>query len=167
MKVLILVAVLVAGTYATLTESEANSVKTSWNLVKDKEDEILYAIFKENPDIQARFPLFVSKNLEEIKTSADFKTHADKIVKAISTYINLLGNEANTPAIKTTLNELGQRHKDRGATTEQFEKFKVSVLKYVKEHATGLTADAENAWNKAFEEMYKIVFANLSGNPVS
>jgi hemoglobin-like flavoprotein len=86
--------------------------------------------------------------------------------KAIGTYIDLVGSETNTPAIKTILNELGQRHRDRGASKDQFTSFKVSVLKYVKAHAGAWTDAAEHAWNKGFEEMYKIVFANLDGNPV-
>lgn len=80
MKFLILAAVLIAGASATLTGDEANLVKTSWGQVKDKEDDILYAIFKENPDIQAKFPKFVGKTLDEIKGSDDFSKHADKIV---------------------------------------------------------------------------------------
>lgn len=85
---------------------------------------------------------------------------------AVSKYIDLLGNEANTPAIKTLLNELGQSHRNRGATKEQFEKFKSSVANYIKEHS-GAWSDATGAaWNKAFQEMYAIVFSNLDGNPV-
>jgi LEA14-like dessication related protein len=80
MKILILVAALAASACATLTADEANIVKSTWGQVKDSEDEILYNIFKENPDIQARFPMFVGKNLEDVKGSESFKTHADKIV---------------------------------------------------------------------------------------
>ncbi|KAG5676922.1 hypothetical protein PVAND_006719 [Polypedilum vanderplanki] len=166
MKVLILIATLVASTFATLTADEANLVKSTWSQVKDKEDEILYDIFKQNPDIQGRFPMFVGKNLDSIKSTEQFKTHADKIVKAIGSYIDLLGNESNSGAIKTILNELGQRHRDRGASKEQFNEFKTSVLKYVKEHASGWNDASGSAWDKAFDDMYKIVFSNLDGNPV-
>lgn len=79
MKFLILAAVLVAGAYA-LTADEANLVKGSWDKVKTQEDGILYAIFKDNPEIQAKFVMFAGKNLEEIKGQDDFKKHADKIV---------------------------------------------------------------------------------------
>lgn len=80
MKFLILAAVLVAGAYATLSGDEAKLVKGSWDKVKGQEDGILYAIFKENPDIQAKFPAFVGKNLEDIKSQDDFTKHADRIV---------------------------------------------------------------------------------------
>ena len=80
MKFFILVAVLIAGSCANLTADEASQVKTTWGQVKGKDAEILYAIFKENPDIKARFPDFVDKELDSLKGEADFTEHANKIV---------------------------------------------------------------------------------------
>ena len=85
---------------------------------------------------------------------------------AVTQYIDLLGDDKNMPAIKTALNGLGYNHRKRGVNKDQFQQFTVSVLNYVKAHAAAWNDQADAAWNKAFEEMFKIVFSSLDGNPV-
>ena len=62
-----------------LVDDQATLIRSSWEQVKHNEVDILYAIFKANPDIQARFPQFAGKDLDSIKTSGQFATHAGDI----------------------------------------------------------------------------------------
>jgi Globin len=66
--------------WVTVEPNEVEFVKSTWNEVKKNEVEILYYIFKAYPDIQAKFPAFVGKDLEELKGTTPFALHATRIV---------------------------------------------------------------------------------------
>lgn len=159
MKFLIL-AVLVAGAYAAMDAGEANLVKSSWNQVKKFEVDILYAIFKDNADIQGKFSQFSGKDLESVKGTTEFATHATRIVSLLTNYVTLLGNDKNMPAIKTLFTEMGHNHKARGVSQAQFGEFKATFMKLMKTKAS-MDANTETAWNDAFDIMYGVVFAQL------
>ena len=79
MKFFAVLALCIVGAIASpLTSDEASLVKASWNQIKHNEVDILYAVFKAYPDIQARFPQFAGKDLDTVKTSGQFATHAGK-----------------------------------------------------------------------------------------
>jgi Globin len=79
MKIFILL-VLVASAYANISSEYAGYVRQSWDQVKKSEVEILYYVFKHNPDIQAKFPMFAGKELDSLKNTAPFALHATRIV---------------------------------------------------------------------------------------
>jgi hemoglobin-like flavoprotein len=151
--------------WVTLDQTEVASVRETWDHIKHDEIEILYAVFKAHPDIQARFPKFAGKDLETIKGTSDFAVHATRIVSFFSEFITLLGHESTQPAIKTILNELGQTHRNRGISKAQFEEFHSSLMDYLKGH-NKWNKDIEHAWDDAFDKMYFVIFSALDGHPV-
>ena len=165
MKFLIL-AVLVAGAYASVSSDEAGLVKSTWAQVKNNEADILAAVFAAYPDIQARFPAFVGQDLSAIKGSAPFALHASRIVSLLGQYVGLLGNDANQPAINTIFNELGQTHRNRGISKAQFGEFRTAFIGYLSSNVSGYNADVAQAWNDAFDAIYTIINSNLDGRPV-
>jgi NADPH-dependent ferric siderophore reductase len=72
----------------------------------------------------------------------------------LSEVIQLLGDEATLPAIKTILNELGYSHKRRGIPKEAFIDFKTALIAYLKEHVSW-GENIEAAWNNAIEKKKK------------
>lgn len=169
MKFLILalcvVAVAADPHWVTLDASEVALVKSTWKEVKYNEVDILYYVFKAYPDIQARFPAFVGKDLDGLKSTAPFALHATRIISFFSEYISLLGSEGNQPAIKTILNQMGQNHKNRGIPKAYFDEFRTAIFSYLKDHSA-FSADAEHAWGDAFDKMYYVIFSALDGHPV-
>jgi hemoglobin-like flavoprotein len=169
MKFLVLALCVVAAAadphWLLLDAGEVAAVKSTWDQVKNSEVDILYAVFKAYPDIQARFPAFTGKDLESIKGSSAFALHATRIVSFFSQYISLLGSDATQPAIKTILNSLGQSHRNRGIPKAQFNEFRTALTAYLKAHSTFNDA-AAHAWDDAFDKLYYVVFSALDGNTV-
>jgi hemoglobin-like flavoprotein len=169
MKLLVLAMCVVAAAAAPhwvqLDANEVAVVKSTWDEVKHSEVDILYAVFKAYPDIQARFPAFVAKDLDSIKGSSAFTLHATRIISFFSDYISLLGSEVTQPAIKTILNSMGQNHRNRGIPQTQFNEFRTALTAYLKTHSTWSDA-AAHAWNDAFDKMYFVIFSALEGHPV-
>jgi hypothetical protein len=151
--------------WVVLDQTEVGLVKSSWDQVKHSEVDILYYVFKEHPDIMAKFPAFVGKDLETLKDTGKFALHATRIVSFFSEYINLLGTNGGQPAIKTILNEMGYNHKNRGIPKEQFNEFRGSLFGYLKAHVSW-GDNVEHAWNDAFDKMYFVIFSNLDGQAV-
>ena len=164
MKFLVLALCVVAAMadphWVTLTADEVTGVQSTWNEIKNNEADILYAVFKAYPDIQARFPAFVGKDLDSIKGSAAFTMHASRIVALISQYVGLLGNDAYLPAVNTMFSEMGSNHANRGVSKAQFGEFKDALIGYMKGHVSW-GANVEQAWNDTFDQMYGIVFSKL------
>jgi hemoglobin-like flavoprotein len=169
MKFLVLALCVVAAAadphWLMMDAGEVAVVKSTWNEVKTHEIDILYAVFKAYPDIMARFPAFVGKDLESIKGSAAFALHATRIVSFFTEYIYLLGSDATQPAIKTILNSMGLNHRNRGIPKTQFNEFRTALLAYLKTHSTFNDA-AAHAWDDAFDKMYFVIFSALDGRPV-
>ncbi|KAG5677993.1 hypothetical protein PVAND_007705 [Polypedilum vanderplanki] len=165
--ILVLCAAVVAADphWKMLDHDEVEVVKKTWNEVKNKETEILAAIFKEHPDIQNKFPMFAGKSLDQLKSSQPFSLHATRIVSFITQYISLLGHDETQPAVKTILNEMGQNHRNRGVTKQQLEEFGSSLMKFMKEHSSW-NDKAEHAWHDAMDKMYFVIFSSLDGHPV-
>jgi hemoglobin-like flavoprotein len=154
-----------AADYHQMDADEVKLVRSSWNTIKKNEVDILYTIFKDNPDIQAKFSQFAGKSLDSIKGSTEFATHATRIVSFISDYVLLLGSQDNYSGIKAIVNRMGQDHKARGVSKDQFVEFKNSMVKYLKQHVD-FNGAQEHAWTDAFDNLYYIIFSNLDGHPV-
>ena len=154
----IILAVLVAGAYASVSSDEAALVQSTWAQVKGNEVDILAAIFAAYPDIQARFPAFVGKDLASVKGSAAFATHATRIVGFISQYVSLLGSDSNQAAIETVANQLGQSHVNRGVPKAQFNELRSALVSYLQANVSW-GANVETAWNDALDQLYGIVFS--------
>lgn len=169
MKFLLLALCVVAAAaephWFMMPADEVALVKGSWDKVKHNEVDILYAIFKAYPDIQAKFPKFAGKDIETLKETASFALHAARIVNFFSEYITLLGQQSTQSAIKTILNEMGQNHKNRAVSKQLFNEFESGVMAYMKTHVTW-TPDVEKAWGDCFDKMYSVIFANLDGHPI-
>jgi hypothetical protein len=168
MKFLIVFALIAAASadIHPLTHDQADLVRGAWDKVKHSEVDILAAVFAAHPDIQAKFPAFVGKELATIKGSAAFALHATRIVSFISEVLTLAGNPATTPAIKTLVNEMGQNHKNRGITKAQFNEFRASLTTYVSTHAPW-GDNVAAVWNQAIDNVYFIIFSNLDGHPIA
>nr|BAO18434.1 globin [Polypedilum nubifer] len=167
MKFLIVLALVGAAVaYTPLSSGDADVVRSAWDKVKHSEVDILAAVFSAHPDIQAKFPAFVGKDLDSIKGSAAFALHATRIVSFVSEVLALAGNSATVPAIKTLVNQLGQNHKNRGVTKDQFNEFRASLTSYVSGHAPW-GDNVAAAWNHALDNVYEIIFSNLDGHPVA
>ncbi|CAG9801269.1 unnamed protein product [Chironomus riparius] len=149
-----------------LDEEEIASIKRTWNEVKSKEIEILYHIFKDHPDIMSKFPQFSGKELEELKRTSQFGIHVTRIVSFFSHYILLLGRESSKPCLRTITNDMAEVHKTRGVTKDDFNKFKDSIFKYLKDHVE-MDKKVIHAWNDCFDSMYYVIFSNYDGKPVS
>jgi hemoglobin-like flavoprotein len=160
MKYLIL-ALCVAGAFAApLNSQEASYVQSTWNQVKKNEIDILYYIFQQYPDIKARFPAFVGKDMDALKSSGPFALHATRIVSLISNIVELMGNEANQPAIKTILIEMANNHKARGIPRQQFNEFRTALFAYMRANVSW-GDNVEAAWDKAADNMFNAIFAIL------
>ncbi|KAL7051863.1 hypothetical protein ACKWTF_004664 [Chironomus riparius] len=146
--------------WITLDAHEVEQVKATWKAVSHDEVEILAAVFKAHPDIQARFPHFAGKDLDSIKDSSDFAVHAGRIVGFFGEYVALLGSEANQPAIKTLLHDLGTSHKARGIVASQFNEFRDSMTAYLKSHSSW-NADISHSWDDAFDKAFSVIFESL------
>lgn len=146
--------------WVTLDANEVKNVHDSWEQVKHHEVDILYAIFKDHSDIQDRFPHFHGKDLESLKGTAAFATHAGRIVGFIGEYISLLGSESNQEAIKTILNDMAHNHKNRGIPQALFNEFRGSMTSYLKAHSNW-NGDVAHAWDDAFDKMYSVIFQHI------
>jgi hypothetical protein len=136
MKFLILVLCVAAAAaeYSQMSADEIKLVTNSWNKVKHSEVDILYNIFKQHPDIQAKFTQFSGKDLEALKGTNQFATHATRIVSFLSDYVLLMANESNLGGIKVLVNKMGQNHKTRGVSKDMFNEFKSTFFQYMKGH---------------------------------
>jgi hemoglobin-like flavoprotein len=152
MKFFAVLALCIVGAIASpLTADQAALVKGSWSQVKHNEVDILYAVFKAYPDIQAKFPQFVGKNVDEIKDTAAFATHATRIVSFLSEVISLSGNDSNLAAINSLVSKLGSDHKARGVTPAQFTEFRTALTAYLQQNVSW-GDNVAAAWNQV-EEM--------------
>ena len=161
MKFFIVLALCIVSAIAgPLSADEAALVKSSWDKVKHNEVDILYAVFKAYPDIQAKFPQFVGKDLDGLKDTAAFATHATRIVSFLSEVVALSGSEGNLAAVHTLVTKLGKDHNVRGVTKAQFGEFRTALVAYLKEHvAWGDNVAA--AWNHALDNTMGIAFKQL------
>ena len=159
MKFLAVLALCIVGACALtpLTEDEATLLHESWHHINHDEIAILHNFFSHHPEHQARFPAFVGKDLAAVKETAKFATHATRIVSALSEVIELSGNAAAGPALKTVLHTLGSDHKRRGIPKESFADFRSSFLEYAKGHVSW-GDNVEAVWNKAFDNAFEIFF---------
>ncbi|XP_070504412.1 globin CTT-II beta-like [Chironomus tepperi] len=160
MKFLVLALCIAGAIAAPLSADQATAVRDSWNKVKHSEVDILYYIFKANPDIMAKFPQFVGKDIDSLKDTAAFATHAGRIVGFISEMIALMGNEANMPAMKTLIAEMASNHKSRGIPKAQFNEFRTSLMSYL-ESKVSFTDSLTAAWNQGMDNVFGMIFALL------
>lgn len=154
MKFLVL-ALCIAAASAAVTPMTADQLalfKSSWGTVKHNEVDILYSIFKANPDIQARFPQFAGKDLDSIKDTGAFATHAGRIIGFFSEVIGLIGNPDNRPALKTLIDGLGSSHKARGIEKAQFDEFRASLVDYLSKHLD---------WNDTMKSTWDLALNNM------
>jgi len=156
----VLVFCVVGAIAGPLSADEAALVKSSWDKVKHNEVDILYAVFKAYPDIQAKFPQFVGKDLDAVKETAAFATHATRIVSFLSEVVSLSGAENNLAAVHTLVTKLGKDHKARGVTKSQFTNFRTALVSYLQANvAWGDNVAA--AWNHALDNTMAIAFKQL------
>lgn len=159
MKFLAVFVVLVAGACAApLTADQAKIMKSTWEGVKHNEVDILYYIFKSYPEIQARFPLFVGKDLDSIKGTPEFTTHATRIVSFMSDVIGLTGNPANLDAISTLVTQMAYNHKNRGITQSYFNNFYQALFNYLKSHVSGWNDETAAVWTLGMDNYKAMAF---------
>lgn len=161
MKFLAVLALCIAAaSAAVLTSEQATLVQSSWEQVKFNEVDILYAIFKAYPDIQAKFPQFAGKDLDSLKDTAPFATHAGRIIGYMSQVIALAGNDANMPAINKLAENLAKTHKPRAVTKQQFMEFRTALTSYLKAHIN-YEGPVEQAWTIAFDNTFEKLYSYM------
>ncbi|XP_070504452.1 globin CTT-VIIB-7 [Chironomus tepperi] len=161
MKFFAVLALCIVGAIASpLSADEAALVKSSWAQVKHNEVDILAAVFAAHPDIQAKFPQFAGKDLASIKDTAEFATHATRIVSFFSEVISLSGDQANLSAVYALVSKLGADHKARGITAAQFSEFRSSLITYISSHVSW-GDNVAAAWNHALDNTYAVVLKAL------
>jgi hypothetical protein len=149
------------------TAAGATLIANSWDAVKDNEVDILYAVFKAYPDIQAKFPSFVGKDLDAVKESPEFARQSKRIITFLTDLFAIgSGPEIGYPAGLTLINEMGQRHKSRGITKAEFNNFRTALVAYVSTHAEW-DEDIAAAWKQGLDSMFSVVFSNLKDKPVT
>ena len=159
MKFFAVLALCIVGAIAApLSADQAASVRASWAKVKNNEVDILYFIFKAHPDIMAKFPQFAGKNIDSLKDTASFATHAGRIVGFVSEIVALMGSEANAPAMKTLVTEMANNHKARGIPKAQFNEFRASLVEYLQAHVTW-NDNLGAAWNQGLDNVFNMIFA--------
>jgi hypothetical protein len=163
MKILIILSTCFVAIFADYVSFEETvQAKSLWDQVKHDEVEILYFVFKMNPEIQARFPAFVGKDLDSLKESAAFATHAARIISFVSEIYQLLGKEETRPAIKTVSLEFSINHKKRGIPVELLKKFKDSTIDFMRIKLK--LSDAEyNLVQKSSAEPFQVVLDFYDG----
>nr|BAO18444.1 globin [Polypedilum nubifer] len=161
MKFLIVLAVATATVAFPLASEEAIEVQTAWNAVKDNQADMLYAVFKDYPEIQDKFPAFASQDLEAIKNSEAFTSHAKRIFGQLSSIFDQIGVDSNEEEIKASLERIGETHRNRNATKEDFGKFRNALTKYVASRVTW-NENLAAAWNKTFDGIFEIIFSKLA-----
>nr|AAC46982.1 Kc HbVIIB-h [Kiefferulus sp. 'cornishi'] len=162
MKFFAVLALCIVGAIASpLTADQANLVKSSWKQVSHNEADILYAVFKAYPDIQAKFPQFAGKDLESVKDTAAFATHATRIVSFLSEVIALSGEESNLAAVNNLVSKLGADHKARGVTVAQFGEFRTALVAYLQAHVSW-GENVAAAWNQALDNTFAIAATTLA-----
>ena len=163
MKFLAIFALYIVSTSAFC--DNAGPMKEAWEHIRHNEVEMLYTVFKAHPDIQAKFPKFAGKDLEEIKGNADFTIHATRIFGFMTEVAELFGDDANIPAIKNLTIQLGKDHRARGVTVKQFEDFLKSLETYLRTHVKW-NDKVEASWFCAQADVYKILHPTLEGRSV-
>lgn len=160
MKFLILTLCIAFTAASPLTAEQSALVKDAWHHVKDNQVDILYAVFKAYPDIQAKFPMFVGKDLDTLKSTSEFAAHATRIISLITEIMDLIGDDANIPTIKSKVNIMANNHKARGVTKAQFGEFKTALMSYMKAHVAW-GDNVETAFSQGMDNIYEMIFAVL------
>nr|AAC46979.1 Kc HbVIIB-b [Kiefferulus sp. 'cornishi'] len=161
MKFFAVLALCVVGAIATpLTADQATLVQSSWKQVSHNEVDILYAVFKAYPDIQNKFSQFAGKDLDSLKDTAAFATHATRIVSFLSEVISLSGNEANAVAIQNIVSKFGADHNARGVTKAQFGEFRTALFAYLQAHVSW-GDNVAAAWNQAVDNVFVVAFKSM------
>ena len=138
---------------SALSADQISTVQASFNGVKGDSVGILYAVFKADPSIQAQFSQFAGKDLDSIKGSAEFASHAGKIVGFFS---NIIGD---LPNIGADVDTFVASHKPRGVTHAQLNNFRSAFVSYMKAHTD--FAGAEAAWGATLDAFFGAVFAKM------
>lgn len=165
MKLLLLITLSFLGVSCEppmITVEEADTVRTSWDVLKHREVSLLYKIFKENPEIQQRFPTFAGKDLEKLKTSPGFAIHATRIIGYFTQIVQLNGFPDSKQAMDTLINELANSHRNRGIPKELFNQFRKSFDGYFKKRVSW-TEEINTPWQKTTEYFYRVLFEALDG----
>lgn len=139
---------------SALSADQIHHVQGSFAKVKGDAVGILYTVFKADPSIQAKFPQFNGKDLEAIKGTGPFETHANRIVGFLGGVI------ADLPNIGSHVDKLVATHKDRGISHDQFNHFRAAFIDYLKGHVEW-NADVAAAWDATLDAFFSAVFAKI------
>jgi hypothetical protein len=138
---------------SALTADQISTVQSSFAGVKGDSVGILYAIFKADPSIMAKFSQFAGKDLEAVKGTPEFSSHAGKIVGFFSKIISDL------PNISGDVDTFVASHKPRGVTHDQLNNFRAGFVSYMKAHTD--FASSEAAWGATLDTFFGMVFSKM------
>nr|CAA71645.1 globin Cpa F [Chironomus pallidivittatus] len=154
MKPIILVIVSLSFAAASIMTAEQISiVQASFDEVKGDPVGILYACLKADPSIQEKFPQFAGKDLEVVKGTPEFKTHAKRIVGYSLKVIYEL------PDMERDVDTFVASHKPRGITHEQLDNFRAGFVTYMKAHTD--FAKSESAWGASLDNFFGMIKSKM------
>ncbi|XP_070504437.1 globin CTT-VIII-like [Chironomus tepperi] len=155
MKYLVLVLCIAVATADRTPQSASDlaKFKEAWATFKQNEVQVVYTVFKENPEIQDKFPQFAGKDIDSVKDTEAFAAHSGRVFGFVSDIVALVGDPNNRPALQKMVAEFGANHKERAITKELFEKFLASLDSYPTEQF-GWDSDTKASFNKGMHNIF-------------
>lgn len=146
-----------------LTPRERQIVVDMWDIVKPRAKEIgvelFNRFFEEHPDYQQRFSSFRGIALSELRISKKLAAHATNVMYSLTCAID---NLEDPLCLKELLLKLGKNHGRHKVTEKEFHDLALVVMQLLKDKlGDELTSEAEEAWKKALDHIYKDIFEGL------
>ncbi|XP_015109832.1 globin [Diachasma alloeum] len=146
-----------------LTGREKRLVQSTWSIVsRDPVASgvaIMTLFFERYPEYQALFSAFRDTPKAELPANKKFQAHCASIITALNSVIDALNDEG---LLEATLVAIGERHRRRGQTTEQFLNLKQAVMDTLRQAlGTKFTEETEEAWKKTLDAAYTHIFRGL------
>ncbi|XP_051158534.1 globin isoform X2 [Leptopilina boulardi] len=144
-----------------LSGKQKKLVQNTWSILKKDPVgtgvAIMIAYFKKYPEYQKLFASFKDVPLEELPNNKKYQAHCLNIVTALGSVIDAINDP---PLMEASLISLGERHRKRGQTKEQFDQLKAVIMEILGVSlGSKFTPETRDAWNKtldvAFECLYK------------
>ncbi|ESO95779.1 hypothetical protein LOTGIDRAFT_231953 [Lottia gigantea] len=133
-----------------LTAAEKSLVAEAWkNISPKKKDygvELFMSLFTAHPDALDHFKNFPSKNLDEIKNTADMRAHAAAVMYALD---SLVDNLEDPECMVGLIRKIARNHKSRGIGKSRFEQLRGIFGNFLDTSLGGKSnATTKGAWDK-------------------
>ncbi|XP_043585650.1 cytoglobin-2-like [Bombus pyrosoma] len=143
-----------------LTEKQKKLVQNTWAVIRKDEVAsgiaVMTTFFKTYPEYQRYFSAFADVPFDELPANKRFQAHCVSVITALNSVIDSLHDPG---LMEASLISLGERHKKRGQTKEEFENLKGVVLKVLSQ-ALGkqYTPEVAEAWSKTLDGVFAKIY---------